>query len=229
MAAAHLLQDGDALLGHVDRVERLVFEDGVEDLLLVVALERALTEEHLVDEDAKGPPVDRATVALLEEDLGRHELGRAAEGGRRRAVVHAFLAETVVGHLDVAVEREEDVVELEIAVDDAAPMQELERQQDLGRVEARPTRGELLALDVQHQVAAAGSISVVGARRRAAPDILHAQVDARLGLEARVESEQERVILARGSEEDPLLRLSAAGIRRCAIRRHRTCRPHRSR
>jgi hypothetical protein len=53
----------------VDRVQRLVLEDRIEDLVLVVAAERRLAEEHLVDENAKRPPVDGAPVALLEEDL----------------------------------------------------------------------------------------------------------------------------------------------------------------
>ena len=50
--------------------------------------------------------------------LGRHEFGRAAEGTGGGVVPHIFFAETVVGDLDVAVEGQEDVVELQIAVDD---------------------------------------------------------------------------------------------------------------
>jgi hypothetical protein len=40
----NLLKDGDRVAGHVDRVQRLVLEDGVEDLVLVVAAERRLPE-----------------------------------------------------------------------------------------------------------------------------------------------------------------------------------------
>jgi len=50
--------------------------------------------------------------------LGRHEFGCAAEGAGGGIVPHVFFAETVVAYLDVAVEGQEDVVELEIAVDD---------------------------------------------------------------------------------------------------------------
>ena len=67
--------------------------------------------------------------------LGRHELGGSAEGARRGAVPHVFLAETVVGNLDVPVERQEDIVELQITVDDAVLVEVLERQAHLGSIE----------------------------------------------------------------------------------------------
>ena len=38
--------------------------------------------EHLVDEDAVGPPVDRLAVTLGQDDLGSEILGRAAQGPR---------------------------------------------------------------------------------------------------------------------------------------------------
>jgi hypothetical protein len=53
----------------VDRVERLIFEDRVEDFVFVVTAERRLAEQHLVDEDTEGPPVDCSTVSLFEDDL----------------------------------------------------------------------------------------------------------------------------------------------------------------
>lgn len=69
-AGEKLLQDRDAVARHVDWVEGLVGENGVVDLVFVFAAERRLLEEHLVDEDAKGPPVDCAAVFLVKEDLG---------------------------------------------------------------------------------------------------------------------------------------------------------------
>ena len=133
---AHLLQDADAVLRHVDRVQRLVLEDRIKDLVLVIPAEGRLAQQHLVDEHAKRPPVDRTAVALLEDNLSRsnpsvlkaqilvgeqahfwgHELGCAAEGRRGAPEPHILLAESVVGNLDVPVEREQDVVELEVAV-----------------------------------------------------------------------------------------------------------------
>ena len=76
-------------------------------------------------------------------------------------------------------------------VDDALLVEVLERQQHLGGVELGAPRRKLLALDVQHEVAAA--------------DVLHDKVHARLRLETRVQPEQERMALARGGEEHALL------------------------
>ena len=55
---------------------------------------------HLVEENAKGPVVDGLAVALLEDDLGREILGRAAE---RPAAVLDVLGEAEVGQLERAV------------------------------------------------------------------------------------------------------------------------------
>ena len=145
-ARQEFLQDGDGVARHVDGVEGLVGENGVVDLVFVFAAEGRLLQEHLVDQHAEGPPVDCAAVFLVEEDLveeervsgflplglgedtvrvGRwsrylwcHEFGCAAEGAGGGVVPHVLFAETIVGNLDVAVEGQEDVVELEIAVDD---------------------------------------------------------------------------------------------------------------
>lgn len=51
-------------------VERLISENGVVDLVFVFTTEGGLLEEHLVDENAKCPPVDCATVLFVEENLG---------------------------------------------------------------------------------------------------------------------------------------------------------------
>ena len=49
-------EDGDGLLAQPDRVEHVVVEDRLEEIVLVVRLERGLTSHHLVHEDAKSPP-----------------------------------------------------------------------------------------------------------------------------------------------------------------------------
>ena len=46
------------LLGDPARVVRRVRPDGVKQLVLVVALERGLTNQHLVHQHAERPPVD---------------------------------------------------------------------------------------------------------------------------------------------------------------------------
>ena len=53
-------------------------------------------------------------------------------------------------------------------------MEVLEREQHLGRVELGLPEGELLALDVQHEITTA--------------HVLHNEVDTRLGLETRVKT-----------------------------------------
>ena len=69
-------------------------------------------------------------------NLGGHELWGAAERACCRPIPHVFLAETVIGHLDVSLRGKEDVVELQVTIDDAVLVEILERQADLGGVES---------------------------------------------------------------------------------------------
>ena len=136
-------------------------------------------------------------VVLAAQDLGRDVVGRAAEGGGGVAGADALLAHAVVGELDVALVVEEDVVQLQIAVDDALLVEEVERQRDLGRVEAGVLLGQApLALHVEHQVAAAHE--------------LDDEEEARRRLEARVQPHQKRVVRRR--LEDVLLRLHPVNV-----------------
>ncbi|KAH8911185.1 hypothetical protein BR93DRAFT_324001 [Coniochaeta sp. PMI_546] len=70
LARQQLLQDGHAVARHRDGVQRFVGQDGVVDLVLVLAAEGRLLQEHLVDQYAEGPPVHCAAVFLVKEDLG---------------------------------------------------------------------------------------------------------------------------------------------------------------
>lgn len=76
------LQDGDGVPGHVDGVEGLVCENGIVDFVFVFAAEGGLLEEHLVDEDAKGPPIYCAAVLFIQQDLGK--LVESSDGRRTR-------------------------------------------------------------------------------------------------------------------------------------------------
>jgi hypothetical protein len=67
--------------------------------------------------------------------LGCHELGCTAERARRRAEPHVFLAETVVGNLDVTVKSKENVVELQVSINNTVFVEVFESQADLGRIE----------------------------------------------------------------------------------------------
>jgi hypothetical protein len=53
----------------VDGIERLIRKDSVVDFILVFTTEGRLLQEHLVDEDAERPPVNRATILLIEQNL----------------------------------------------------------------------------------------------------------------------------------------------------------------
>lgn len=48
-ASKQFLEDGDRVARHVNRVQRLVGQDSVVDFILVLAAERRLLEQHLVD------------------------------------------------------------------------------------------------------------------------------------------------------------------------------------
>ena len=61
--------DGDGLEREESRVPHLVVDDGVEHLLLVVPGKRRLADEHLKDEYAEAPPVDRPSVRRLGQHL----------------------------------------------------------------------------------------------------------------------------------------------------------------
>lgn len=74
----HLLQYGNSVSWHGDRIQGFVLEDSVENFVLVVATERRLSEKHLVYKHAESPPIDRSTVLLLEEDLQTHFLGHVS-------------------------------------------------------------------------------------------------------------------------------------------------------
>ena len=50
----------------MDGVEGLVGKDGVVDVLLILSAEWGLLKEHLVYQDAKGPPVDGTAVFFVE-------------------------------------------------------------------------------------------------------------------------------------------------------------------
>uniref|UniRef100_A0A8R7UP35 Uncharacterized protein n=1 Tax=Triticum urartu TaxID=4572 RepID=A0A8R7UP35_TRIUA len=75
---------GGADAGRVGEAQRLA--DNVEERGAVAgALEGRGAVQQLVEEDAEGPPVDGAAVAVAADDLGRQVLVRADEGHGARA------------------------------------------------------------------------------------------------------------------------------------------------
>lgn len=64
-----LLQDRHRVPRHMNRVERLVCQDGVVNFVFVFTSEWRLLKEHLVDKNPKGPPVHSASVFLIQQNL----------------------------------------------------------------------------------------------------------------------------------------------------------------
>jgi hypothetical protein len=93
-------------------------------------------------------------------------------------------------------------------VDDTFGVEILQSEEHLTGVELCLTEGELLLLDVKHEIAST--------------DVLHDKVNTGLGLEARMQAEQERMSFLSGREEDALLGLGA-GIPRKMTKSGRDC------
>ena len=69
LVAADLDQDVLGVLGQPRGVGRVVGADGLEERLLVLPVEGRLANQHLVQQDPKGPPVDGEGVLLSQQDL----------------------------------------------------------------------------------------------------------------------------------------------------------------
>ena len=50
-------------------IQWFVRQDRIVYLVFVLASERRLLEQHLVDQDAKGPPIYRSTILLVQQNL----------------------------------------------------------------------------------------------------------------------------------------------------------------
>ena len=110
--------------------------------------------------------------------LGTHVVGRAAR--RVRQVLGPF-GEAEVGELEVAVVLDEYILGLEVAIDDVVDVQVLEREEYVGRVEARLVLVKAASLlQQQVQVAVAHEIET--------------KVDVRAVLEAEVQLDDVRVV-----------------------------------
>ena len=69
--------------------------------------------------------------------LGRHELRRTTKCAGARSVPHVLLAESIIGNLDVAIQRQKNVVEFEIAIDNTVLMKILQSQAHLSGIEPK--------------------------------------------------------------------------------------------
>jgi len=128
------------------RVEAFgVFGFGVDDLAVdvhgVLVLEGREARQHLVDQDAQGPPVDGFSVALVQQDLRRDVLRRAAN---RERALRDDLREAEIDQLKIPVVSDHDVLRLQVPVADVLRVQVLEDADDLRAVELGLLEAELL-------------------------------------------------------------------------------------
>ena len=112
----------------------LALQDLLVDGHRVVVIERVNASDHLVSQDAQGPPVDRLAMALVEEHLGCQVLGRPTQSVSARLAV---LGEAEVGQLQVALLINQDVLGLQVAVDYVQRVQILEHKSNLCGVEPK--------------------------------------------------------------------------------------------
>ena len=98
-------------------------QDEIEQHLVVAVVEGQVAADHLVHDNADTPPVHRATVVVVLEHLRGQVFRGPAKGRRRSPECDFLLAQPKVGDLDVALAVEQQVLQLEVAVDDAAVVQ----------------------------------------------------------------------------------------------------------
>ncbi len=125
------------------RAARLQVRHVLADVLhgdrhLVLAVERHVPDEHLVEHDAQRVDVRLAVDVVPERLLGRHVVGgpeHAPVGGQALLVERA--GDPEVGDLGRALAVDQDVLGLDVAVDDVARVGAAERAGDLDRVRER--------------------------------------------------------------------------------------------
>ena len=105
---------------------------------LVLAAERDVPDEHLVEDDAERVDVGLAVDLVAERLLGRDVVRRAEDAAvGRQALLLERAGDPEVGDLRRALLVDEDVLGLDVAVDDPARVRGAERAGDLDRVGQR--------------------------------------------------------------------------------------------
>ena len=103
-------------------------------LTQIIGKEGHVAEEHLIEEDAEGPPVEREGVTLAFDHFRSHVL----LGSANRFGKFSFLevaSHTKVYETDVAILAQHDIFQFEISVDDIAFVEVAERSNYLNCVE----------------------------------------------------------------------------------------------
>lgn len=147
-------------LADVGREGQPVLHDPPVHELDVLRVEGREARQHLEDQRPEAPPVDGLPVPAARDHLRGHVLGRPAEGLRLRVgAEEALLGEAKVREDDVPLAGQEEVLELQVAVEDAGVVEVLEAEDDLRGVEADPALGELLVVaEVEEKLPAVDKI-----------------------------------------------------------------------
>lgn len=113
-------------------VFRLRIDDLPVDVHGVFILERWETREHFIDQDTQAPPIDRFSMALIQEDLGSNVLRGAAYG---KCTLSHDLSEAEIDHFQISILSYHDILGLEIAIHNIFGVQVLEDRDYLCAVE----------------------------------------------------------------------------------------------
>ena len=130
-ALQQVLEEGGQAVLHV---LRLVVDNALVDLVVVLVEVGREADYQLVQESAQAVDVGASVVAVALEDFGAHVFWGAAEGIAFLAFWD-FLGETEIGDFDVAIDIDEDIFWLDVSVDDVQAMQMLKAEKELSHVE----------------------------------------------------------------------------------------------
>lgn len=156
-AGARLVEQGRYELAQVAQqplreVDALA-QHALHSLSEVVSRERREADHHLVREAAERPPVGGEAVRAALQDFRCRVFGRAADRAAVGAATADGLGHPKVDQLQMAIHRDHDVLGLEIAMDVAARVEELECRHHLRSVQKRPRLGKPLPLDQREEIA----------------------------------------------------------------------------
>lgn len=106
----------------------------MEHFLMISIIEWWRTIYHLIDKDAKSPPVSRISLAFIHDNLRTDIIGSSSQG---ISLLSFFkkLAQPIVRHLYVAVGLKENILWLQVSVDIAQIMKVLDSQENLSSIE----------------------------------------------------------------------------------------------
>lgn len=151
--------------------------------------------------------------ACFQTYFGCHKLGRTTESASSLSIPHILLAETIICDFDVSVEREKDVIELQITVHDALFMEVFESEKYFCSIEARSSGCELFSLNMQHEIPARNVFHAAETDKISSVILIEQpdshKVDTCLSLEAGVQVQQEWMSFSGSRQEDSFLALCA--------------------